>query len=312
MFRSSGRGLLRDDHLILGPWCLEVIVFSPSRSSHLKADDVEVSIGLLRFLGRSITVVLPPLSRPIFLLRQQNCNTQSKYSMLSFLTFHEWAVLQEMAARRSFTRSLGKFLPQTVDKPVATMTAWRGELLDPSSGRPYPEDARRRLNIEANLKLTTNIRRRGLSFYPVIGAGQEEKDGEIHMNKEVSFVVQPVGKMTEGEFLGHIRELLYNPTGEEGRGPFPNSQWGAAVKVPGLPQAFLFHQTSDPPRSAADYTIGDFIGGSAGPRRGEPAYTQMKYGPRATPSMLDPLDDPEDLGNIKGLPGRRFTVRDEP
>ena len=38
----------------------------------------------------------------------------------------------------------------------------------------------------------------------------------------------------------------------------------------------------------------------------------MKYGPRATPAMMDPLDGPDDLGNIKGLPGRRFTVRDMP
>jgi hypothetical protein len=157
-----------------------------------------------------------------------------------------------------------------------------------------------------------NIRRRGLSYYPVVGAGQEEKDGEIRMNKECSLVVQPVGRMTEGEFLDHIRQLLYNPTGEEGRGPFSHTQWGAVVKLPDLPEAFLFHQSSDPPTSPADYRIGDFIGGSAGPRRGEPAYSQMKFGPRATPAMMDPFDSPDDLGNIQGQPGRRFTVKDKP
>src|SRR5882672_6749209 len=109
--------------------------------------------------------------------------------MASILTLVEWAALHEMAARRSFARSLGKFLPQAVDKPVATMTAWRGELLDPE-GRPYPETVRRKLNNEANLKLMANVRRRGLSYYPVVGAGQEEKDGVIVVNKGVSLVVQ--------------------------------------------------------------------------------------------------------------------------
>ncbi len=227
------------------------------------------------------------------------------------MRLEEWLALHEMAARRSFARSLGKFLPQAVDRPVATLTAWRGELLDPE-GRPYPEAIRRKLNAEANRRLTANVRRRGLSYYPVIGAGQEEKDGEVHMNKEVSLVVQSMGKMSEAEFLNHIRQLLFNPTAESGPGPFAHTQWGAAVKLPDMPQAFLFHLASESPTSPADYKIGENIGGTAGPRRGEPAYTQMKYGPRATPGMNDPLDRPDDLGNIKGEPGRRFTVRDKP
>lgn len=226
------------------------------------------------------------------------------------MRLEEWLAVNEMAARRSFARSLGKFLPQTVDKPVATLTAWRGELYGPE-GRPYPEAVRRKLNTEANLKLMTNIRRRRLSYYPVVGAGQEEKDGEIRMNREVSLVVQPVGKMSETEFLNHVRELLFNPSSEEGRGPFPHTQWGAAVKLPGMPEAFLFHQASDPPRSPTDYKIGEYIGGTAGPRKGEPAYTQMRLGPRATPAMTDTLDRPNDLGNIKGQPGRRFTVKEK-
>ena len=82
------------------------------------------------------------------------------------------ATLHEMAARRSFARTLGKFGPQAVDRPVATLTAWRGELLDPK-GKPYPEATRRRLNDEANRKLVANVRRRGLSCFPVVGAGQE-------------------------------------------------------------------------------------------------------------------------------------------
>src|SRR3954454_21276066 len=108
---------------------------------------------------------------------------------MAILRFEEWAALQE-AARRSFTRPLGKYGPEVVDKPVATLTAWRGELLDPS-GRPYPEAARRKLNDEANRKLMANLRRRGLSCYPVVGAGQEaDMLGGITVNKEDSLIVQ--------------------------------------------------------------------------------------------------------------------------
>lgn len=230
---------------------------------------------------------------------------------MPILSLEEWLAVNEMAARRSFARSLGKFLPQVVDRPVAILTAWRGELLDPK-GQPYPEPMRRKLNDEANLKLAANIRRRGFSCYPVVGAGQEERDGEIRMNKENSFVVQPVGRMSEDEFVENIRQLLFNPTGDQGRGPFRHTQWGAAIKLPGMPEAFLFHQTDDPPRSPADYHLGEVLGGSAGSRRGEPAYTQMKFGPRATPVMMDPLDHPDDLGNVRGQPGRRFTIGDRP
>src|SRR3954464_2354530 len=112
---------------------------------------------------------------------------------MAILRFEEWAAVNEMAARRSFNRTLGKYGPEVVTKPVATMTAWRGELLDPS-GRPYPETTRRKFNDEANRKLMANIRRRGLSCYPVVGAGQEECGGLIKMNREESLVVQPVGR----------------------------------------------------------------------------------------------------------------------
>lgn len=224
--------------------------------------------------------------------------------MKSILTFMEWAAINE-AARRSFSRTTGKYnLPGA--KPMATLTAWRADLLDPS-GHPYPEAVEKRLNDRANRKLMANIRRRGLSFYPVIGAGQEERDGEIQMSRENSFVVQPVGPMDDEEFLILIRELLHNPTDEKGRGPFPNTQWGALVKLPSRPDAFLLHHSGSP-TSPADYRVGDSLGGSAKPRRGEPFYSQIKYGPRAAPAMTDPLDRPGDLGNIKGQPGRRFVV----
>ena len=58
----------------------------------------------------------------------------------------------------------------------------------------------------------------------------------------------------------------------------------------------------DPPAAPHDYRIGEPLGRTARPRKNEPAYTQMKYGPRADPAMTDPLDGPDDLGNIKGQP----------
>jgi hypothetical protein len=230
------------------------------------------------------------------------------------LKFSEWLALDEMAARRSFARSLGKFQPQPSTKPVAILTAWRSELLD-DAGQPHPDAARRRLNDEANQKLLANIRRRGLSNYPVVGAGQEEDDdGIITMNKENSFVVQPVGQMDEQEFLNHVRELLFNPTGETGSGPFPHTQWGATVRLPSKPQTFLLHHPPGiQPAGPHNYSVESPLGDTAEPRvQQEPGYTQMKFGPRATPAMTDPHDQPDDVGNIGGQPGRRFTIKKGP
>src|SRR5258708_4773796 len=132
--------------------------------------------------------------------------------------FREWFTANEMAARRSFQRSMGKYEPQAVTKPAATIAAWHSQLLDPS-GHPYPEAIRRKLNDKANRKLAASIQRRGLSYYPVVGAGQEpDQYGVLTVNKENSLVVQPIGQMAEDEFLSHIRELLFNPTDEQGQG----------------------------------------------------------------------------------------------
>ena len=156
------------------------------------------------------------------------------------MEFVKWLTLTEMAARRSLRRSMGKYEPEMVGKPVATLTAWRGKLLDPS-GHPFPEAERRRRNEAANVRLAANIQRRGLSHYPVVGAGQEVVGGIQTVNKESSFIVQAHGTMPESVFLDHIRELLFNPTGEPGRGPFRHMQYGAIVKLPGDPQAYLLH-----------------------------------------------------------------------
>ena len=192
---------------------------------------------------------------------------------------------------------------------MAILTAWRGELTD-ASGKPHPEAVRRRLNDEANRKLVTNVRRRGLSIVPVVGAGQEEgEDGVITANREESYIVQPVAKMSEKEFEGHIEQILFNPTGEPGKGPFPHTQWGGLVKLPSQPRAFVVHNHGNP-TGPEDYHVGDHLGATARPRKSEPYYTQLRFGPRASDSMMDPLDKPDDLGNIKSRPGRRFTLGD--
>lgn len=227
---------------------------------------------------------------------------------MAILNFNDWTALHE-AARRSFSRTLAKFDSTPANKPVAILTAWRGELPD-APGRPHAEAVRRKLNDQANRRLAAEVRRRGLSVVPVVGAGQEEgEDGTLTANREASYIVQPVGEMDEREFLAHIKDLLFNPTGEPGSGPYPHTQWGGVVKLPSRPRAFVLHNHGDPTRPE-DYRIGDHLGTAARPRKAEPYFTQLKYGPRASDSMLDSLDKPDDPGTIKGRPGRRFTLGD--
>ena len=227
---------------------------------------------------------------------------------MAILTFHEWTAFNE-AARRSFSRTLAKFDSTPANKPVAILTAWRGELID-ATGKPHPEAMRRMMNDEANRKLVTNVRRRGLSIVPVVGAGQEEgEDGTLTANREDSYLIQPVGEMPEKDFVAHIKDLLHNPTGEPGRGPYPHTQWGGVLRLPSQPRAFVVHNHGNP-TGPEDYHVGDHLGTTARPRKTEPYYTQLRYGPRSTDSMMDPLDKPDDLGTIKGRPGRRFTLGD--
>lgn len=239
---------------------------------------------------------------------------------MTTISFKQWMTLREMVGRRSFDHTMGKFTPLAVDKPVATLTAWRSTLSD-ANNQPYDEPTRRRLNAEANQALMANIRRRGLSFYPVVGAGEEaDKQGQLSINKEMSFVVQPIGDMSEQQFLQEIKELLYNPTGETdvqkfGTGPYPHTQLGAVVKLPSRPQAFVVqHDDKIQPTGTHDYSVEVDIGDSALPRNPatDNVYTQMLFGPRAPASMKDPQDKPDDVGNLGGEPGRRFRIKDRP
>ena len=91
------------------------------------------------------------------------------------------------------------------------------------------------------------------------------------------------------------------------------------MKLPSFPEAFLMFHTGEKPTGPQDYTALEPLGRSAAPRvQKEPTYSQMKYGPRADPAMMDRYDRPDDLGNLRpgskkagaGLPGRRYTVKD--
>lgn len=246
----------------------------------------------------------------------------NNYGMGTRVRFREWFAANEMTARRSFNHSMGKYEPPAVEKPVATLTAWRAELKDQVTGQSYPEAERRRLNDEANRKLMANLQRRGLSYYPVVGAGQEQDaQGHWTANRENSLIVQPVGQMDEDEFENHVRELLFHPTGEAGQGPFPHTQDAAIVKLPSQQQAFLLKSPDgQAPVGPRSYSVRREIGDSADSRTAQDDYfTQMTYGPRATPTMMDQHDKPDDVGNPPpgtgkpgaGLPGQRFVIKDK-
>ncbi len=217
---------------------------------------------------------------------------------------------------------MGKFETLVVDKPVAILTAWRGTLVNQSTGQPYSEAIRRRVNDEANEFLKANIQRRGLSFYPVVGAGQEQgAQGNWTVNRENSFIVQPVGQMDDNTFRDHIRELLFNPTNQPGNGPFINTQDAAIVEFPSQQQAFLLkYPDGQSPVGPQSYTVERAIGDSAFPRTPlDDYFTQMKLGPRALAGMTDQHDQPGDVGNPRpgtgkpgaGLPGQRFVIKDK-
>ncbi len=133
----------------------------------------------------------------------------------------------QMAARRSYNRSTAKFEPQ-ITKPVAIVTAFRG-------GQELP------INRAANAHLVDDLKNLELSFYPVIGAGQEQRrflfilfQYVVPMVGEESFVVQPRADMAENEFEFVILRLLQQ-----------YGQFAAMVKLPSSPRAFLLYSDAE-------------------------------------------------------------------
>ncbi len=178
------------------------------------------------------------------------------------MQFANWLAINEMAARRSFARSIGKFQPQKT-KPVAMLTAFRGE-------RSLAD------NRAANALLAAELQQLNLGFYPVIGMGQEDVPALFGLlrvvvpSSEESLVVQPRGEMQEEEFEAIIRNLLRK-----------YGQYGAMVKLPSRPQVFLLR--SDGGRENKGSEVG-----ARTPK--DDYYSQLKSGPRADASMLSPWE----------------------
>jgi hypothetical protein len=216
------------------------------------------------------------------------------------MRFGEWFRLEEMAARRSFAHSLGKW-QQPLDKPIAILTAFRA---DQSLAN----------NRARNVALANDMQQLDLGFYPVLGRGQEDFLAlfglvrVVQPSSEESFVVQPQGEMSEEVFEATIRRLLQK-----------YEQYGAMMKLPSTPQAFLL-RTADGNREYKGSEVG-----ATTPK--DDYYSQLKVGPRADTSMLSPWEIRGERNPIKRVLnwwgdrsemnrpvdrtkiGRRFSVR---
>ena len=131
-------------------------------------------------------------------------------------------------------------------------------------------------NRRMNRDLIEDLKRLNLGFYPVNGAGQEERRvlfglfRYIVPSSEESFVVQPRDDMPEANFVSVIQDLLQK-----------YHQFAALVRVPSTPQAFLLRL--DGRRQGK--------GSEVGTRTAQDDfYTQLKAGPRASPGMLSPWE----------------------
>ncbi|HET6881357.1 MAG TPA: hypothetical protein VFI31_14440, partial [Pirellulales bacterium] len=222
--------------------------------------------------------------------------------MRTRVRFKEWFPANEMTARRSFDHSLSKFKPPIVGKPVAILTAWRGEgsLAD---------------NRRANVELEKDLQSQDLGYYPVKGAGQEQRRllgmlPYVIPSGEESFVVHPRGEMSGETFETVILRLLHK-----------YDQYAAMMKVPTSEQAYLLYSDGSREQKGSD----------AGPTTArDNYYTQLKGGPRADPEMLRPwetygeqnrfkrlvnwwsgrafMNNPADQSKI----GRRFSIKKPP
>ena len=178
-------------------------------------------------------------------------------------------------SRSSLWRILSKWgAGGAIQKPVALLTAFIEEPQDFSGSVPADKFLRQRLNQVRNQSLKNALADFGLSYYPVVGAGQSQRKilgfSYIAPSEEESFVVQPRGEMPEVEFLTAVQRLLVQ-----------YDQYAAAVRIPSDPAAFLLLQSGEQIP----------LGTSAEPRHpGEPYYTALTKGPRADDEMLDPWE----------------------
>jgi hypothetical protein len=216
------------------------------------------------------------------------------------MRFGEWFRLEEMAARRSFAHSMGKW-QQPVDKPIAILTAFRADQILAN-------------NRARNVALANDMQQLDLGFYPLLGRGQEDFPAlfglvrVVQPSSEESFVVQPQGEMSEEVFEATIRGLLQK-----------YEQYGAIMKLPSTPQAFLL-RTADGSREYKGSEVG-----ATTPK--DDYYSQLRAGPRADTSMLSPWEIRGERNPIKRVLnwwggrsemnrpvdrtkiGRRFSVR---
>ena len=185
-----------------------------------------------------------------------------------FVEWREEAVLNEMAARRSFWRTINKFAQNgaiSVQKPIAILTAFRADL----PGSPESILAK---NRSANETLKNKLGELNFSYYPILGFGQEEDvKGKIKTQKEESFIIQPRKEMSNDQFSQLVKSLCFDDNSQ-------HRQWGAVVKLPDQ-SVTLVHHDGDP-KSSADYNQADIIGNTAKMRKGsDPYYSQMVKGP---------------------------------
>ena len=133
-------------------------------------------------------------------------------------------------------------------------------------GKPHPEAMRRKLNDEANRKLAANVRRRGLSIFPVVGAGQEEgKDWRPH-RQQGGQLHRPAGRRDAREGVpGPHQGLLHNPTGRARQRPVPSYPMGRRGQAPEPAQGVHRPSTGRNPTGPEDYRIGDHLGATAAP-----------------------------------------------
>lgn len=180
-------------------------------------------------------------------------------------------------ARGSLWRNLTKWgagHPEgRVARPVAIMSAFRNHYS-------------LAVNRQRNRALQQDLAATGLSYFPVIGSGQELQRFFLAFrlivpSSEESFVIQPRAAMSEDVFLETVERLLNK-----------YEQDFAAVKLPSDPVAFLLFRDGE--RSE--------LGDTATPRRPDDAFfSELPKGPRTPDAQLSPWEQHGERNLLKML-----------